>query len=318
MKTVFTRFMLLFTSVMLAFTCLFHGADSAGNTYQAEDPDNVKMYAAVVSDLHAVDKLNRDNNLVLEKLFSGVAKSETPLDAIVMPGDITNNATRDEYRCLTAILQRYNKADMLIPALGNHDVRGDMNVDGDYDDNLQRYYSFCHTLGVPADKPYWSVNVNGYLFIVLGSEAEVKDRAYISPTQIEWLDGQLAKAERRGRPAFIVCHQVIDHTNNVDVSWYYDGSIGEQSDAVRDVIRSHTDNGLKVLFISGHLHEPFGAHSFEQPWPNLYCLNMPSSQYTDGGGVGCTLECYADQVLIRTRNFITGEWLPDTYTIPLG
>ena len=318
MKAVFSRFTLFFTAIILAFTCLFHGADRAGSAYQAEDPDSVKMYAAVVSDLHAVDKLNRDNNLVLEKLFAGVAKSETPLNAIVMPGDITNNATRDEYRCLTAILQRYNKADMLIPALGNHDVRGDMNVDGDYDDNLQRYYSFCHTLGVPADKPYWSVNVNGYLFIVLGSEAEVKDRTYISPKQIEWLDGQLEKAERRGRPAFIVCHQVIDHTNNVDNVWWYDGSIGEQSDAVRDVIRSHTDNGLKVVFISGHLHEDFSEYSFQQPWTNLYCLNLPSAQYNGDGGMGCTLEAYEDRVLIRTRNFIAGEWLPDVYTVPLG
>ncbi len=317
MKAVFTRFAIFFTSVILAFTCLFHGVERAGSAYQAEEPDRIRMNAVVVSDLHAGDKLIHERNLVLEKLFAGVAKSETKLDAIVMPGDITNNATKDEYRCLAAVLQRYGKADTLIPALGNHDVRGDMSVE-DYDDNMQRYYDFCHTLNVPANQPYWSVNVNGYLFIVLGAEAEVKDRTWFSDKQIEWLDGQLAKAERRGRPAFIVCHQVIDHTNNVDVSWYFDGSIGEQSDAVRDVIRSHTDNGLPVVFISGHLHEDFGAYSFEQPWPNLYCLNLPSAQYNRDGGIGCTLEAYEDRVLIRTRNFIAGEWLPDVYTIQLG
>ena len=80
MKTLFTRFALSFTSIILAFTCLFHGADRAGSAYQAEEPDKVLMNAVVVSDLHAVDKLNRDNNLVLEKLFAGVAKSETALE----------------------------------------------------------------------------------------------------------------------------------------------------------------------------------------------------------------------------------------------
>ena len=30
------------------------------------------------------------------------------------------------------------------------------------------------------------------------------------------------------------------------------------------------------------------------------------------------LEVYEDRLLLRARNFITGEWLPDVYTIPLG
>ena len=317
MKAFFLRFTVLFTAILLSVQCMTNGADNAGAYYQAADPADVRMNAAVVSDLHAVDQLNRDNNLVLAKLFAGVNKSKSRLDAMVIPGDLTNNGTRDEYRCLTALLQRNQRAEHIIPATGNHDVRGDMNRE-DYADNMSRYYAFCANLGIDTDKPYWVQCVKGYPFIVLGSEDEVKDRAYISDGQIEWLDEELTKAEQNGKPAFIICHQVIDHTNNVDVSWWYDGSIGEQSDAVRDVIRSHTDNGLTVVFISGHLHEPFGAHSFEQPWPNLYCLNMPSSQYTDGGGVGCTLEAYPDRVVIRARNFISGEWLPDEYTVPLG
>ena len=175
------------------------------------------------------------------------------------------------------------------------------------------------------DQPYWSTTVKGYPFIVLGTEEKLNDRAYISDGQLAWLDEQLTAAEQNGKFAFIVCHQVIDHTNNVDWWWYYDGSIGEQSDAVRDVIRSHTDNGLTVLFISGHLHRCFCADSFEQPWPNLYCLNVPTVQDDNvqindarpGAGEGCTIEVYDDRVLIRPRNFISGEWLADTYTIPL-
>ena len=317
MKALYFRFFVLFQSILLAFVCFTNGADNAGAAYQAKDPAAVRMNAAVVSDLHASNEVKHERSLVLEQLFSGISKSKSRLNALVLPGDLTNNGGLDEYGCLTAILKRYRKADNLIAAIGNHDARGDMDKE-DYAKSMAGYYSLCKSMGIETDKPYWSKTVEGYYFIVLGSEDEVKDRAYISDDQIAWLDGELTKAEATGKPAFIVCHQVIDHTNNVDNSWFFDGSIGEQSDAVRDAIRRHTDNGLTVLFISGHLHEPFGAHSFEQPWPNLYCLNMPTAQYNDPAGVGCTVEAYKDRVLIRTRNFITGEWLPDEYEIPLG
>ena len=317
MKTFFMRFTVLFTMIALAFICTFNGYDKAGSAYSAQDSDAVLMDAAVVADLHTRSAINRDENAVLTKLFSGISKSETKLNALVFAGDITNNGTRDEYRCLAAILKRYSKADHLIAATGNHDVRGDMDVE-DYEENMECYYTFLSLMGVETDKPYWAQDVNGYRFIVLGSEAEEKDRAYITDAQIEWLDAQLSAADESGKPAFIICHQTIDHTNNVDNYWYYDGSIGEQSDAVLAAIRRHTDAGLPVVFISGHLHCGFTQYSFEIPYPNLYCLNLPSGLYNEEFGQGVTLEAYADRVLIRTRNFITGEWMADVYTVPLG
>ncbi|MBQ6165608.1 MAG: metallophosphoesterase [Clostridia bacterium] len=317
MKTFFMRFTVLFTMIALAFICTFNGYDKAGSAYSAQDSDAVLMDAAVVADLHTRSAINRDENAVLTKLFSGISKSETKLNALVFAGDITNNGTRDEYRCLAAILKRYNKADHLIAATGNHDARGDMDEE-DYEENMECYYAFLSVMGVETDKPYWSQDVNGYRFIVLGSEDEEKDRAYITDAQIEWLDAQLSAADESGKPAFIICHQTIDHTNNVDNYWYYDGSIGERSDDVLAVIRSHTDAGLPVVFISGHLHCGFTQYSFENPYPNLYCLNLPSGLYNEEFGQGVTLEAYADRVLIRTRNFITGEWMADEYTVPLA
>ena len=317
MRLFFMRFTAFFTMIALAFICTFRGLDKAGSAYSAEDPDTVLMNAAVLADLHTKSRIGRDDNIVLTKLFSGVAKSETKLNALVFAGDITNNATRDEYRCLNAIVKRYNRADHLITAIGNHDARGDMDKE-DHKENMANYYAFCSLNGVDIDKPYWAQEVNGYRFIVLGSETEEKDRAFISDEQIEWLDAQLALADESGKPAFIVCHQVIDHTNNVDNYWYYDGSIGERNDDVLAVIRSHTDAGLTVVYISGHLHAGFTEYSFENPWPNLYCLNLPSALYNEEFGQGCTLEAYPDRVLIRARNFITGEWMQDEYAVPLS
>lgn len=287
---------------------------TAGASYQAEDPASIKLNIAVTSDLHAWGDLSDEQNVALERLFSGVSKSETKLDALVIPGDLADHPTADEYRCLAEILNHYNNADHLIPAIGNHDLWGPP----------ADFYTFFSLVGIDLDRPYWSKTVKGYSFIVLGSEQSIaeSDTAYISDAQLAWLDEQLTSAQQNGDLAFIICHQVIDHTNNVDNRWPYEGSIGERSDAVRDIIRSHTDNGLTVLFVSGHLHQPFGEHSFEAPWENLYCLNLPSAQYDDygrpGTGEGCTIEVYDSCVRIRTRNFISGEWLADTYTIPLS
>lgn len=317
MRVVFARVMLLFTSVLLVFTCLFSGVDRVGSPYQSEAPDKVLLNAVLIGDTHSSDTLRHNNSRTLAKLFSGIGKSETETDALVIAGDLTQCALPKEYAVLAATIKRYNHAGKIIPALGNHDVRGDMDVE-DYAQNMENYYAFCRVMGAETCRPYWFTKVNGYYFIVLGAEAEVKDRSYISPAQLKWLEGRLNAAETTGRPAFIICHQVIDHTNNVDNLWYFDGSIGEQSDAVLDVIRKHTDSGMRVVFISGHLHQPFGDCSFEQPWKNLYCLNLPSAQFTDGGGEGCMLEVYADRVLLRARNFITGEWLPQSWTVDLG
>lgn len=314
-KTIF-RILSLLLSAVLAVMGLVNRVGSAGSPYAAEDKDGVLLNVAVAGDLHTNRTTTHGNNVKLLKLFSGISKSETPLDTFVMPGDLTETAQFLEYANLSAMLQRYVRTQTFLPATGNHDIRGDMNVE-EYDKNLRNYYTFCGALGVQTDKPYWSEDVGGYTFLILGSEAEVKDSAYISPAQLQWIDDALTAAEQAGKPVFLICHQPLAHTNNVDVSWPGAGTIGDQSADVEAILQKHTEAGLPVVYISGHLHEEFSAYSFESPHENLYCLNLPSAQYNDGGK-GVMLEVYADRVLIRARDFISGEWLPDAYTVPLG
>lgn len=315
MQAFFIRFLSVLFSVILSLTGTVNRVADAGSAYAPEDADSVLLNVAVVSDLHTNRTVTHRHNVKLMQLLSGVSKSEAPIDALVMPGDLTETAQSAEYAVLSDLLHRYVKAENYLPALGNHDVRGVMGVP-EYDKNMRNYYAFCGMVGVQTDKPYWSRNVGGCTFIVLGSEDEVKDSAYISPEQLLWLDETLSGVQKDGLPAFIVCHQPLAHTNNVDVSWPGAGTIGEQSDDVEKIIRKHTDAGLPVVYISGHLHDDFNAHSFENPHDNFYCLNLPSSQYNDGGR-GVMLEVYADRVLLRTRDFISGEWLADTYTVAL-
>ena len=314
MQTLFLRIFSVLLSAILSFMGTYNHVSDAGKAYGPEDPDGVLLNVAVVSDLHTNGWTTHTRNVTLLKLFHGVAKSETPLDALVMPGDLTETAARKEYAILSYALNAAGLTKNVVPALGNHDVRGVMGV-VDYAKNMRNYYAFCGAVGVQTDKPYWKTAVNGYTFIVLGSDDEVKDCAYLSDAQLAWLDESLTAAEQTGKPVFLICHQPLAHTNGVDTSWPVAGTVGEQSDAVEQILKKHTDAGLPVVWISGHLHDDFSAHSFESPSKNFYCLNLPSAQYS--GGKGVMLEVYADRVLLRTRNFITGEWLADTYTISI-
>ncbi len=315
MQAILLRFLSLLVAFLLPFMGAVNHTGDAGKPYAAEDKDGVLLNAAVVSDLHTNRLTTHGHNVNLMKLFSGISKSETPLDALVFPGDLTETAQAMEYANLIELLKITVGTKTILPATGNHDIRGIMGVP-EYDKNLRNYYAFCRTLGVETEKPYWSQDVVGYTFVILGSDAEEKDSAYISPAQRQWLDDTLQTAEETGRPVFLICHQPLAHTNNVDRSWPGAGTIGEQSAQVQAILEKHAGAGLPIIYISGHLHDDFSAHSFENPSANLYCLNLPSAQYNDGRGV--MLEAYANHVLIRTRDFIAGEWLADTYTVQLG
>lgn len=315
MEKLYMRILAFFLSAVLSFMGTQNHVKDAGSPFKPEDAEQVLLNVAVVSDLHTNGWTPHAHNVKLMRLLCGVSKSETPLDALVVPGDLTETAQRKQYAILADLLNMHAQAEHILPATGNHDIRGVMGVD-DFEKNMRNYYAFCKTVGVQTDKPYWSQTVGGYTFIVLGSEAEVKDSAYISPEQLQWLDETLTTAGQSGRPVFIICHQPLAHTNNVDKSWPVAGTLGDQSDAAEAILRKHTETGLPVVWISGHLHDDFSAHSFENPHKNFYCLNLPSAQYNDGGR-GVMLEAYAGRILFRTRDFIAGEWLGDTYTIEL-
>ena len=314
MSTVFSRILSLFLSFVFSVAGTFGGVQNFGKPYAPESADDLSLYAVVVSDLHVNNTITHARNFKLMKLFSGVGKSEVQPDALIMPGDLTERAQMREYAILSTLL-RDTPAKQILPAMGNHDARGVMTK-SDYPQNLQNYCDFCSSIGVQTDKPYWSTVINGYTFIVLGSEDEVKDCAYISPSQLLWLYLTLAEARESGNPAFVICHQPLAHTNNVDKSWPVAGTIGEQSDAVESILRRYAEGGLPIVYFSGHLHDEFSTYSFENPVRNLYLVNLPSAQY-NGNGDGLVLEAYADRILLRTRSFITGEWLADTYEIPL-
>ena len=194
----------------------------------------------------------------------------------------------------------------VIPAMGNHDSGGtSVGTAGEKPFSVAsaRHRAFLRLCGIESEENRFSVRVKGFPFIALGTEEMLQDNAYLSPAQLAWLDGELTAA-KKARIAFVIGHQPPAGINGAEK---VDTGLGEQSDAVMRILQKHADAGLTVLYISGHMHADFSEKSFENPHQRLYFLNLPSLLYS--GGHGAVLEVYDDEILIRPRDFLKGEWI---------
>ena len=248
-------------------------------------------------------------------------KNAEKLDAIVGIGDIAENGLAEEYNLAYASLGGIDTR--FIMATGNHDIR--LRA---YSQSTSRFYKFVDTLNderAMEDKVYsegklaYSEVVNGYKFIVMGSDKTEFEEAYISPEQLEWLDKELAA--EKGKPVFVVLHQPLKLTHNLPTTWGNGtnkeaGSVGDQNDDIKAVLAKHAKDSTVVL-ITGHLHAGFSQYSYQQI-EGFHSLNVPALSIENkdgeegGNGSGLTyiVEVYEDEILFRARNCRTGEWLP--------
>ncbi len=242
------------------------------------------------------------------------------LDAIVGIGDIAENGLAEEYKLA---YDEFAPIDTrFIMATGNHDIR--LRA---YSQSTSRFYQFIDNLNdedsiegrvYSEGKFAYSEVVNGYKFIVMGSDKTEFEEAYISPEQLEWLDNELAA--EKGKPVFVVLHQPLKLTHNLPTTWGNGtnkeaGSVGHQSDDIKGILAKHAKDSTVVL-ITGHLHAGFSQYSYQQI-EGFHSLNVPALSIENkdgeegGNGSGLTyiVEVYEDEILFRARNCRTGEWL---------
>lgn len=243
------------------------------------------------------------------------------LDAIVGVGDIAENGLAEEYKLA---YDEFAPIDTrFIMATGNHDIR--LRA---YSQSTNRIYKFIDALNgeeTIADRVYsegklaYSEVVNGYKFIVMGSDKTEFEEAYISNEQLEWLDNELAT--EKGKPVFVVLHQPLKLTHNLPTTWGNGtnkeaGSVGEQSDDIKAILANRAKDST-VILITGHLHAGFSQYSYEKidgfhsiNVPALSIENKDGEECGNGSGLTYIVEVYEDEILLRARNCRTGEWLP--------
>lgn len=238
------------------------------------------------------------------------------LDAVLIAGDIAENGLAIEYQYIYDKLQGLGCPYIL--AEGNHDIR--LRV---YKQSLSRFSAFANALNEndAMDSYHYSTAVNGYTFLVLGSDRTEFEESWLNDAQLEWLDQSLAA--QAGKPTFVILHQPLKNTHGLPDTWGSPlksaGSVGKQSDRIDAILQQYKN----VILITGHLHTGFGEYTYEKRG-DVTMVNLPSLTINnkDGGdngpGIGCMVECYENEIVFRARNFATGAWLPDyDYTIPV-
>ncbi len=242
------------------------------------------------------------------------------LDAIVGIGDIAENGLAEEYKLA---YDEFAPIDTrFIMATGNHDIR--LRA---YSQSTSRFYQFIDNLNgeeTIADRVYsegkfaYSEKVNGYKFIVMGSDKTEFEEAYISPEQLDWLDKELAT--EKGKPVFVVLHQPLKLTHNLPTTWGNGtnkeaGSVGAQNDDIKNILAKNAKDSTVVL-ITGHLHAGFSQYSYQQiegfhsiNVPALSIENKDGEEGGNGSGLTYIVEVYKNEILFRARNCRTGEWL---------
>lgn len=285
--------------IMVFFCAVAFGVYPESYTAKYDDTD---LQFAVVSDIH-MEGNNTERFKNFPKALLDINGSDN--DALVMLGDNTMNGQLIEHLFLTLSLKLFNDIGENFIALGNHEV---FTVENGYEKGSERFFSFAEVItGRNIDRPYYYDTVNGYYFIVMGSEADMGVNAYISAQQLEWLDETLAKADESGKPAFVFCHYPLEDTHK---NAWPDGLMGEQSGEVYNILKSHKN----VFFFSGHLHNSVDYSGVVQKdgvtfvdVPSLLSDNVTVGTYSVG--IGYSVEVHGGCVELRPRNFISGEWL---------
>ena len=295
--------------------------------YEPTDEGECLLNIAVISDTHLDGSAARQ--AVLELALDDIATADFPVDVLIHAGDITDHAETEEWETVAAAFANTDHLPEIILAEGNHDTWADAG----YEASLANFIQYNEIIaGRTIDKPYYSAEIGGYTFVVMGSE-EDHTYAFISDEQLAWLDATLSEVATDGKPVFVISHWPINQTHGLPESWgdkEYDdmtGGFGEESDEVEAILKKYEN----VFFISGHIHnglgdtvtkEMYGYQSVEH-YDSITSINLPSYMYMGlrgqvGLGNGFQIEVYADRVIVRARNYATGIWFAAyEYEIPL-
>ncbi len=292
----------IINSFLFVIYSLFTPAPSQAEPITFHNPESVQMSFVAYADPQIMPF--GYHQVYHENSFEDITNSGVSFDAFVIAGDLTENTDGPSYDIYWDIMDKA-PIENIILASGNHDLRFN------YRNNLEMIMGKVEEyIGVSTDKPYYSYTVNGYTFIVLGSEKMLLDEAYISDEQLAFLDSELAAATQNGKPAFVICHQPLTYTHGTPTTAVGNGDLGEQSPQVREILEKHTN----VFFLTGHLHDGVSEKSLEilNEENGVYSLNLPAfGRANEVGefrqmGLGTYAEVYDDEIIFTVRDFVKG------------
>ena len=270
----------------------------------------------VMSDTHVNGDIERNNEHFAGAL-ADIRSFEPRPAAIVINGDITDNAFPEQYELVHTICEEegFDFASDFVKVMGNHDQYSE-----DFDSAKtgwdEQYVRFMDEAGVPS--VYYDTYVDGLHFICLGPDADSGNwvNFSFSAKQIEWLRKLLDEDEEAGRTSYVFCHEPLLNTvrNTSPDSWAGTHCIADES-GIRSALKSRS----RLVYFSGHTHLYPDIARPDQDGP-LYVNDgaVGPGQIAPGrmdypeafsGSYGWLVSVFEDRIEFKARNFLEREWI---------
>lgn len=273
----------------------------------------------IMSDVHIEEK-ELIRQLFLVQGLKNLKCSKSPVDAILITGDITNYADEPSLAKYYDLIGKHSPAPVITVA-GNHDIGHASDLENySREEALASFIRYRNEYMKRSDtENYFSTEVNGYKFIIIGDEVidgGSWDDVTMSKEQLDFIDRELAEGTKNGKPVFVCSHWPMKAINGESVMWE-----GSGIDPAKYDIKGIMEKYKNVFYISGHMHsgikakaveEVYGLSNAEQVNGVTY-INLPTYGIinmfgTPWSGIGAQLEVYENEVVFRPRNFITNKW----------
>lgn len=265
----------------------------------------------VFSDVHIVSE-SREEELSVKwnKAIECVKDDFKKSSGIMVCGDFAEAGEEYQFKTYFDILDKHNKDFNILTAIGNHQVRWKDTWDEPY--SLYMKYNKKY-MGETEGKMYFDKWINGYHFIFLNTEWHIKDRAYISKEQLNWLDKTMEEREEDGKPVFLFLHQALRDTYWNSNEW----DVGVQDFALKEVLRKHP----KCIMFTGHIHNGLGKLDVLKTEYGIM-VDVPgfrSNDYGDSRGeIGYHVIVNSDKVQISLYDYREHKWIEEyNYVVDL-
>lgn len=288
------------------------------STVTAHDKDSIKTSFAVISDVH-IEGFTKWRHQNFGEALLDLSSYEVKIPTLVFLGDNTMNGQVVEQSEFYGLLKKYGQHNNVLMVAGNHDLCPAEHNKGSYDELTKRFITYNNLFtNNQIDNIYYSKEIDGYKFVVLGSEKDAGVQQYISEEQFAFLEKQLKENEQTDKPIFIFSHYPLDHTFS---KVWSEGHVGEQSSRLYELLKKYRN---RVFFFSGHLHMGLFNDEYNLVKEDkITFINTPAfgADNDDGNadyknvGVGLIVEVYENSLYIKARNLAEHKDTPYEYTI---
>ena len=270
----------------------------------------------VVSDTHV--GRDKQTQASFTAMLKDIKVAASDAAGIFIVGSAVNAAEDQYYELLDQLYAKETGLPPLYRTVGTHEflTKGTYLYDQSaHQANLQKFFKYTkHPNGTALTTPYYLFDLGTCTMVVLGADSYQDGKAVISPAQISWLSAILSSADP-DRPVFVFLHEPLPNTVSGTPDPLGCGAVYNYLE-----VQGLLDQYSNVIMFNGHSHRSMnedktmfklknGSKIFNTASAAFLWADDGTGGYEVAGSQGYVVTVYEEAVLVRGRDFATGQWL---------